>query len=142
VHRDVKPSNIMIAKDGRTLITDFGIARTVREAGARLTRDDKTVGTPHFMSPEQIAGEKVGSPSDVFSFGIVLYLLFTGVHPFGEGPWSAVIRRISEGGFAEPRSANPELTPGLSSLISRSLARKPRERFEDAGALGRALADS
>ncbi|GAA1984851.1 serine/threonine-protein kinase [Kitasatospora viridis] len=122
VHRDVKPSNVMLALDGPRLI-DFGIARAMDAAGA-LTQSGYVVGSPGFMSPEQARGDQAGPPSDVFSLGAVLAFAATGTAPFGEGVSAAVLlyRVLNE---------TPELGPlegDLRRLVLDCLAKEPADR--------------
>ena len=120
VHRDLKPSNVLLAADGPRLI-DFGIARA--SDASQLTRTGTRVGTPGYMSPEQVVGKPVGSPSDVFSLGAVLAYAATGTGPFGTGPVDALYFRVV---YEEPELH--ELPVELRDLVQQCLIKDPVER--------------
>jgi len=125
VHRDIKPDNILVEPSGRAVLTDFGVARL---AASDLTRTGEVLGTPHFMSPEQVTGEAVDGRSDLFSLGVVLYLMVSGQRPFQGETISSVCYQIVH---APPRPL-PEasgLRPALQAVLDRLLAKAPAERF-------------
>jgi serine/threonine-protein kinase len=136
VHRDVKPSNVMISTEGRVKLMDFGIAHKRAET---LTQPGSFLGTPAYMSPEQVMGGPVGPTSDVFSFGIVLYELLSGTRPFVEDASGSVGQKIAEGRYVDPRRAAPAMPRGVARVIRTSLATKPDRRYADATALRLAL---
>jgi len=128
VHRDVKPSNILIAHRASIKVVDFGIARLTDSAQSRLTQEDKIVGTPNFMSPEQIKGTRVGPPSDIFSLGIFLYQIMVGIHPFGTGSSIQLMHNILEAKFLKPDSVNADLPKEVSQLLRECLQGNPKRR--------------
>jgi CheY-like chemotaxis protein/tRNA A-37 threonylcarbamoyl transferase component Bud32 len=139
VHRDVKPSNILIAKNGAVKLIDFGISRSL-DAGARdLTQADQMVGTPLFMSPEQIRGRAAGPPADFFSLGILLYLLTTRVYPFNGSTLPAIVAAIAEGQYRDPGRLAPGLGHDVCGIIRKCLAKSPSKRYAAAGELIGAL---
>ncbi|WP_089099619.1 protein kinase domain-containing protein [Streptomyces hyaluromycini] len=121
VHRDLKPSNVLLAEDGPRVI-DFGIARSVESA--TITRAGLMVGSPGFMSPEQVAGGEVTGASDVFAFGAVLTYAATGGNPFGDGPTPALLYRVVHD---EP-DIGAVTDPALAALIAHCLAKDPADR--------------
>jgi eukaryotic-like serine/threonine-protein kinase len=134
IHRDVKPENVMIRKDGLIKLMDFGIAQILDFQ--RMTVTGQLLGSPAYMAPEIIEGKPLDFRTDVFSVGILLYLLATGTLPFaGKNPHE-VLRRISEGKFADPRSVKPGVDQALARTISRALARSPDDRYPDVALLG------
>jgi serine/threonine protein kinase len=142
VHRDVKPSNILLNKDGRALLGDFGIALALGE-DRRLTRTGVAAGTPEYMSPEQIVRPKaVDARSDIYSFGCVLYAMLTGRPPFGmEGATEFYIKdchvRTSPPPLVCP---NPDISPGVKKVVLQCLEKDPDKRFQTCHALLTALA--
>jgi serine/threonine-protein kinase len=136
VHRDVKPSNVMISTEGRVKLMDFGIAHSRKET---LTQPGAFLGTPAYMSPEQVMGGQLGPTSDVFSFGILLYELLSGQRPFVEDASGSVGQKIAEGRFPDPARAAPAMPRGVARLVRRCLAVKPERRYRDATELRWAL---
>ncbi len=142
VHRDIKPENIMIRRDGIVLIMDFGLAK-LRErsskSGARLTKEGSTVGTAGYMSPEQVQGQDVDHRSDIFSFGVLLYELFTGELPFKGVHETALMYEIVNVD-AQPMSAiKPEIDPNLEAIVLDCLEKDPKERCQSVAEVGRSL---
>ncbi len=137
VHRDFKPSNLMITKQGEIKLMDFGIARD--EAYDDLPRPGTAIGTPAYMSPEQIMGERVDFRSDIFSFGIVLYQMLTGQKPFTEDDTHSVMQRIVNESFVRPRRLFPDIPWGLSRIVNKCLQKDPTRRYASTEELRRAL---
>ena len=130
VHRDLKPSNIMIDKGGNARIMDFGIARSLRTDG--LTGPGMMVGTPEYMSPEQVEGRKTDQRSDVYSLGIILYEMVAGKVPFGgDTPISVALKHKNESP-QNPRKINAQIPDTLSHVILKSLEKKKEKRYQSA----------
>jgi serine/threonine protein kinase len=127
VHRDIKPSNIMIKRNGEVKLMDFGIAHT-RHLDA-LTLPGTLIGTPAYMSPEQILGQPLDVRSDIFSFGIVMYEIFTGIKPFNDEETRAVTAKILKDSFTAPRSVNRAIPYALQRVIKKCLKKKPKRRY-------------
>lgn len=143
VHRDIKPANVMLDGQMRVKLTDFGVAR-LSDAGADRTQAGTMVGTPSYMSPEQIEGLPVGPRSDIFAVGIILYQFLTGEKPFhAQGLW-AIQKKIMQEDPVLPSVLNPSINPAFDAVILRALAKKADDRYPTAGAfkdeLKRALA--
>lgn len=129
IHRDIKPHNIMILKDGTVKVADFGIAR-VSSAQSTLTRE--ALGSVHYISPEQAKGGKIDNRSDLYSLGVVMYEMLTGRPPYdGETPVSVAIKHINAGA-PMPRSLNPEIPVGLEQITMHAMAADPDERYGSA----------
>ncbi len=127
IHRDIKPSNIMIKRNGEVKLMDFGIAQS--RGLEALTLPGTLIGTPSYMSPEQVLGQPLDVRSDIFSLGIVLYETFTGVKPFLDDS-RAVTAKIVKDKFVAPRRVNSEIPWGLQRLIKKSLRKKPARRYK------------
>jgi serine/threonine-protein kinase len=137
VHRDVKPGNILISRDGRVKVTDFGIARAVAEA--QMTLPGTTLGSVHYFSPEQARGEQATASSDVFALGIVLHELLTGNRPWEGDTAAAVAMARLAGPVPDPSTRRAGVPPELAAVTRRALAMEPGERWPSAGAFGEAL---
>ena len=127
VHRDIKPSNIMIKRNGEVKLMDFGIAQGRDHES--LTVPGTMIGTPSYMSPEQILGQAVDVRSDIFSLGVVLYELFTGVKPFKDDDARPVTAQIVKDKFPSPRSKNKDIPRRLQWTIKKCLRKKPGRRY-------------
>jgi len=137
VHRDVKPSNIMIGLGDRVTLTDFGL---VKAAGStRLTQDGTSVGTLAYMAPEQLRGEEVDYRSDVYSLGVVVYEMLTGKLPFQAATSYEAMRLVLSQKPVPPSRLRKGLSPQADRVLLRALAKKPEERFRSAGELAVAL---
>ncbi|MDI3403683.1 serine/threonine-protein kinase [Streptomyces cavernicola] len=134
IHRDLKPANIMRLTDGTVKICDFGIARLGHDVGftAKLTGTNIAMGTPHYMSPEQIGGEPIDYRSDLYSLGCVLYEIATGAPPFDHGDAWAVLLGHRDTTPEPPRSKRPELPEFLEQIVLDLLAKSPDDRPGDA----------
>ncbi|MFC9913400.1 tetratricopeptide repeat protein [Streptomyces sp. NPDC127197] len=141
VHRDLKPANIVRLTDGTVKICDFGIARLGADIGftSRLTGTGVAMGTPHYMSPEQIGGDEVDQRSDLYSLGCVLYELATGVPPFDLDDAWAILVGHRDTPPAPPRTHRAELPAYLEQIILDLLAKLPEQRPRDAAELGRRI---
>jgi len=128
VHRDVKSGNIFITQKGEVKLTDFGIAYVPGKSP--LTQPGIAIGTPEYMSPEQIRGEKANPRSDVFSLGVVLYEMLTGRRPFGADGDEEVIGSVLSKKPRGPRALNREVPWGLHRLTMKCLQKKPEKRFQ------------
>lgn len=141
IHRDLKPDNVMLAEDGRVLITDFGIARTLLGPSLVSTSSGAFLGTPVYMAPEAISSERPADErSDVYSFGVMLFELLTGELPWrGANDFAVTAARLVEPA-RDPRELRPELPAELAAVIQRCLCRVAEDRFANAGLLEQALA--
>ncbi|MBP1999356.1 serine/threonine-protein kinase [Paenibacillus shirakamiensis] len=130
IHRDIKPHNILIGRNGRVKVTDFGIARAA--SAATITQTGSVVGSVHYFSPEHAKGVVTGEKSDLYSLGIVLYEMLTGKVPFhGESPISVALKHLQEP-FEEPRLINPLIPQSVENIILKSMRKNPGERYQSA----------
>jgi len=140
VHRDIKPDNILIERaTGRSLVTDFGIARSTASGATSLTQVGEVVGTPQFMSPEQAAGESLDGRSDLYSLGVVAFFAVTGRLPFDAPSAGAVMAMHLTQPAPRVASLRQDLPPALCAAIDRCLEKEPARRFESGEALAAAL---
>jgi serine/threonine-protein kinase len=135
IHRDIKPANIMIGPNGSVKIMDFGIAK----AGASLTHTGEVVGTPNYMSPEQVKGRELDGRSDLFSAGVMLYEMLTGERPFTGQSVTTIIYKIVHENPIPPRELDVSIHPGLSMIVTKCLSKDPDERYQEASDLATAL---
>jgi len=131
VHRDIKPANLMIVRGGMVKITDFGIAR-MRSAEVR-TQTGVVLGSPRYMSPEQVVGKRAEPRSDIFSLGVILYEMVTGKPPFMGDDVSAIMFQILNFVPPPPSTVNPDAPEMLDFIVAKALAKSPGDRYASAG---------
>jgi serine/threonine-protein kinase len=133
VHRDVKPQNMILLRDGRVKVTDFGIARA---GSSEMTEAGSIIGTAQYISPEQARGLPVGPPADLYSVGVVLYKMLTGRVPFdGESAVAVAMRHVQERPVP-PSHLNPDVPPDLERVVMRALAKEVERRYQTADEMG------
>src|SRR3954471_21183546 len=137
VHRDVKPGNVMINRDGQVKVTDFGIARAVAEA--QMTLPGTTLGSVHYFSPEQARGDQASPSSDIYSLGIVLFELLTGHRPWEADSAAAVAMARLAGPAPDPSSLRSGIPADLVAIDRKALATEPADRWTSASSFAAAL---
>ncbi|KUL26185.1 hypothetical protein ADL15_38920 [Actinoplanes awajinensis subsp. mycoplanecinus] len=130
LHRDIKPANMLLRRDGRVVITDFGIAR--HEDASRITATGAILGTPSYLSPEQVLGQQADRRSDVYSLGLVAYECLAGERPFvGDNPYAVALQRIQQ----SPKTIGVNVPMPVLAIVERALAVDPSQRWQSAAAL-------
>jgi serine/threonine-protein kinase len=137
VHRDIKPANLMLTRDDTVKVTDFGTAKILQFGTVQQTAH--VMGTPSYMSPEQVKGRAVDGRSDIFSLGVVFYELLTNEKPFPGQSITTVIYKIVNEEPIPPRQLNPGLHPGLNEIVMRALSKDPETRFQSCRQMQEAL---
>lgn len=137
IHRDIKPSNIRITNRGTVKLMDFGIVMDIDNQS--LTRPGMMVGSPQYLSPEQVLGDPITPRADIFLLGIVLYEMLTGSRPFKEEAGETVFQRIRESKYVSPRLMQPALPRSLEKVIKKCLEKRPDRRYQTCQELARDL---
>ena len=139
LHRDIKPANILVSRLGEVKLSDFGIAKDTTNPNDNMTRTGQAVGTPSYMSPEQILGDAVDFRSDLFSLGIVLYEMITGQKPFVADTAGALLDKIRTQGYPDPRKLQRGTPRALLKIIRRCLRKETKKRWTSTTELRQAL---
>jgi serine/threonine protein kinase len=141
IHRDIKPQNMVVEPSGVLKVMDFGIARLAnRSKDEGLTKNGMSIGTPDYMSPEQLSGMELDVRSDLYSAGVVLFECVTRRLPFEAPTMYALIAKQLEGEPPDPRTLNPDVPEALARMILKAMAKEPKDRFQSAAELHDALA--
>jgi tRNA A-37 threonylcarbamoyl transferase component Bud32 len=139
VHRDVKPSNVLVARDGNVIVSDFGLARMLEGSLPRLTQTGALVGTPEYMAPEQAAGESSGPAADRYALAVVAYEMLVGTVPFSaDTPLATLLAHLHKP-LPLPRERNPQLSTAIEEVLLRGLAKDPKDRYGTAADLVKAI---
>jgi len=132
VHRDIKPGNVMVTRNGDVKVMDFGIARAMSDAQATMTQTAQVIGTAQYLSPEQARGERVDSRSDLYSTGCLLYELLTGRPPFtGDSPVAIAYQHVRENPIP-PTMVDPDVPPWADAIVLKAMAKSPADRYQTA----------
>jgi eukaryotic-like serine/threonine-protein kinase len=133
VHRDIKPGNVMLTRNGDVKVMDFGIARAVSDAQATMTQTAQVIGTAQYLSPEQARGERVDARSDLYSAGCLLYELLTGRPPFtGDSPVAIAYQHVREAPVP-PSQVDPDVPPWADAIVLKAMEKDPADRYQSAG---------
>lgn len=139
IHRDIKPHNILLGKDGRAKVTDFGIAVGMSDVTLTYNTSSRIMGSVHYISPEQVQGTAVTEKSDIYSAGVVFYEMLTGRLPFvGETPISIAMQHV-QGELILPHQVNPDVPMGISYVVMRAMRKNPETRYASASEMAEAV---
>ena len=130
IHRDLKPGNILVNREGLLKVVDFGLASAALDGDSRVTKTGAMVGTPAYMSPEQIRGEEMDFRTDIYGLGVIMYEMFTGRLPYIGKDTVSVIYQHVQGNAAPPREINPDIAPEIEAIIVKAMAVDPSTRFQ------------
>ncbi len=130
LHRDMKPTNILINDEGIVKIVDFGLAAVMTDDATQLTRVGEMLGTPLYMAPEQANNGKLDARTDIYSLGVIMYEMFTGQPPYGGDRALAILFQHVAGNLTPPRTVNPEIPPAVEAIIVKAMAVDPGQRFQ------------
>lgn len=139
IHRDLKPANVLINDEGLVKIVDFGVAAAQQQGDTQLTKTGYVIGSPKYMAPEQILGKKVDERADIYSLGVILYEMLTGEPPYHRGDHMAVMYQHVQGKARPPIDLSPQIPPGLSEIVMKSMAVDKAKRFQSMDELRAAL---
>jgi eukaryotic-like serine/threonine-protein kinase len=139
VHRDLKPANILINNEGLLKIVDFGVAAAQKEGDTQLTKTGYVIGSPKYMAPEQILGKKVDDRADIYSVGVILYEMVTGVPPYSRGDHMSVMYQHVQGKAKQASEVNPALPKPLSELVTKAMSVDKMKRYQSMDELRMAL---
>src|SRR6202000_607850 len=133
VHRDIKPGNVMVTRNGDIKVMDFGIARAMSDDQATMTQTARVIGTAQYLSPEQARGERVDARSDLYSTGCLMYELLTGRPPFtGDSPVAIAYQHVREKPVP-PSVVDPDIPPWADAIVLKAMAKDPNDRYQSAG---------
>jgi serine/threonine-protein kinase len=139
VHRDLKPANVLIDNDALLKIVDFGVAAAQSQGDTQLTKTGYVIGSPKYMAPEQILGKKVDERADIYSLGVIMYEMFTGVPPYSRGDHMSVMYQHVQGKARPPIEINKELPADLNAVVVKCMALDKAKRMQSMDELRLAL---
>ena len=139
IHRDLKPANILVNSDGLLKIVDFGVAAAASSGDTQLTKTGYVIGSPKYMAPEQILGKKVDETADIYSIGVIMYEMSTGIPPYSRGDHMSVMYQHVQGKAKSAQEINPDIPDGLATIINKAMSVDKSKRYQSMGELTDAL---
>ena len=139
IHRDLKPANILVNDDGLLKIVDFGVAAAASSGDTQLTKTGYVIGSPKYMAPEQILGKKVDESADVYSIGVIMYEMTTGIPPYSRGDHMSVMYQHVQGKAKQCQEINPEIPDQFAGIIAKAMSVDKSKRYQTMDELTEAL---
>jgi serine/threonine protein kinase len=139
IHRDLKPANVLVNEDGLLKIVDFGVAAAASSGDTQLTKTGYVIGSPKYMAPEQILGKKVDETADVYSIGVIMYEMSTGVPPYSRGDHMSVMYQHVQGKAKQSQEINPEIPDDYAAIIAKAMSVDKTKRYQSMDELTEAL---
>ena len=139
IHRDLKPANILVNKEGLLKIVDFGVAAAASSGDTQLTKTGYVIGSPKYMAPEQILGKKVDETADVYSIGVIMYEMTTGIPPYSLGDHMSVMYQHVQGKAKQCQEVNPEIPDEYAAIIAKAMSVDKTKRHQSMNELNDAL---
>jgi serine/threonine-protein kinase len=139
IHRDLKPANILVNSEGLLKIVDFGVAAAAAKGGTELTKTGYVIGSPKYMAPEQILGKRVDETADIYSVGVIMYEMATGIPPYSRGDHMSVMYQHVQGKAKSAQEINADIPDALAAIINKAMSVDKSKRFQSMTALTDAL---
>jgi serine/threonine-protein kinase len=139
IHRDLKPANLLVNEEGLLKIVDFGVAAAASSGDTQLTKTGYVIGSPKYMAPEQILGKKVDETADIYSVGVIMYEMVTGVPPYSRGDHMSVMYQHVQGKAKPCQEINPAIPDAFAAVITKAMSVDKSKRFQSMNELTEAL---
>jgi serine/threonine-protein kinase len=139
IHRDLKPANILVNDDGLLKIVDFGVAAAASSGDTQLTKTGYVIGSPKYMAPEQILGKKVDETADIYSVGVIMYEMATGIPPYSRGDHMSVMYQHVQGKATMCQEVNPDIPDDYAAVIAKAMSVDKTKRFKSMDELSDAI---
>jgi eukaryotic-like serine/threonine-protein kinase len=139
IHRDLKPANVLVNNEGLLKIVDFGVAAAAASGDTQLTKTGYVIGSPKYMAPEQILGKKVDETADIYSVGVIMYEMATGVPPYSRGDHMSVMYQHVQGKAKNCQEINPDIPDEFAAIVNKAMSVDKTKRYQSMAELTDAL---